>query len=86
MVHHTRVLLNVDSRQVVNVKLATDAKLTLTNTSYVDALELEDTAFNNLDLAGNILYYNMNNPLNDFLQGETHTLGSGELVPYGGPQ
>ena len=78
--------IDVDSRQVVNVKLATDAKLTLTNTSYVDALELEDTAFNNLDLAGNILYYNMNNPLNDFLQGETHTLGSGELVPYGGPQ
>lgn len=78
--------IDVDSRQVVNVKLATDAKLTLTNTSYVDALELEDTAFNNLDLAGNILYYNMNNPVNDFLQGETHTLGSGELVPYGGPQ
>ena len=54
---------------------------------YIDnMLSFEDTAFNNLDLAGNILYYNMNNPLNDFLQGETHTLGSGELVPYGGPQ
>ena len=78
--------IDVDSRQVVNVKLAADAKLTLTNTSYVDALELEDTAFNNIDLAGNILYYNINNPINDFLQSETHTLGSGELVPYGGPQ
>lgn len=78
--------VDTDCRQMVNIELDSDGKLMLSGTSYVNKLILEDTALNNIDLGGNILYYNKNNPANDYLAAETYTLGSGEIVPFEGNQ
>ncbi|MBQ7264739.1 MAG: S-layer homology domain-containing protein [Firmicutes bacterium] len=45
--------------------------------------ENEDTAFNNIDAHGNIIYYDASDDANDYLDGEVHNLpGGGELRPW----
>ena len=69
--------LNAANSGMVNLNLAKKASISLTQDSYVNILDLEDSSYKNIKTNGHTLFYNKDEKANSYLHGRTILLADG---------